>query len=164
MATSLIINSTDTAGKAVAKSYTAINPDATDAELRDFATKINSLSDHTLDKIFRVDKKDITVDNRLDPNLTISPTSWHKDEGTHTINLTYEGEDRTVTVSGKKPDGFTITTTARQVIASSENAFVVMGDTENATMYITVAGDDTYKDATAEFTWTDYEPSDYVDI
>lgn len=82
MNTSLIINSTDSNGKAYQKSISNINPEKANATLGEFAQMLNGLSTNTYVNASRVDKSDVTEEGggsgggstpaKTEPTLTIT--------------------------------------------------------------------------------------------
>ena len=54
--TSLIIESTNTSGKKIQKTFTDVNPEATSAELKTFAQMCNGLTSNTYVRTDRIDK------------------------------------------------------------------------------------------------------------
>ena len=54
----LLVN--DTLGNPIQRSYSCVNPAASNYVLKTFAQQINSLSTNTFNAVFRIDKEDIT--------------------------------------------------------------------------------------------------------
>lgn len=65
MKSSLIINSTDVNGNKKQKAITNINPSATSAQLKEFATRFNALSTNTYDSANIVDKINVDTEQRI---------------------------------------------------------------------------------------------------
>lgn len=65
MKSSLIINSTDVNGNKKQKAITNINPSATSAQLKEFATRFNALSTNTYDSADIVDKINVDTEQRI---------------------------------------------------------------------------------------------------
>ena len=59
-ATSLELFANDTLGNSVRRTYSYMNPNASNYVLKNFAQQLNSLSTNTFNSVFRVDKEDIT--------------------------------------------------------------------------------------------------------
>lgn len=60
MATSLKLYTTDENNNAVTKTVSNANPAASDYVLKNFSVQLIALSDNTLDRVERIDTKDIT--------------------------------------------------------------------------------------------------------
>lgn len=95
MKTNVVINSTATGGKALNKSLTDINPNASDSALYTFATELNALTTNSFGVASRVDKKDL---NLPAPTLTLDSSTTNVSSITSATNhyiyvgITYSGD------------------------------------------------------------------------
>jgi len=83
MATSLTLEQTTFDSKNITRSVTNISSTANDSQLYEFAEALNGLTTNTLNKVNRIDKREIT--NEEFYNLTVDSVSWGNDgkAGTH---------------------------------------------------------------------------------
>lgn len=76
--TSIIINSTDTAGKAAQKTFTDVNPNASNAQLATLGQMLAAVSTNTYNGTTRIDKTDCDTESKTarNDNISISSTSY----------------------------------------------------------------------------------------
>lgn len=97
MSTAIIINSTTTGGKSVAKSVGDINPNASAADLKQLAQKITALTTNTYDSTVRVDKTEISDGTYYDIVLTVAddPAPVHATFANDTVTFDVSENDPT---------------------------------------------------------------------
>lgn len=84
MATSLTLEQTTINSKNITRSVTNISPTANDSQLYEFAEALNGLTTNTLDKVNRIDKREITDEKYY--NITATQSRWFNDGGKGTIS------------------------------------------------------------------------------
>lgn len=84
MATSLTLEQTTINSKNITRSVTNISPTANDSQLYEFAEALNGLTTNTLDKVNRIDKREIT--NEEFYNVTAVQSRWFNDGGAGTFS------------------------------------------------------------------------------
>lgn len=97
--TSAIITYTDANGKAMQKTLTDINPEATNTEIKTFAQKMVGMTDNVYVQTDRVDKVNCDSEaggGRQTPTLTVADTNWNYQRndgnGTNSSAFTYSGD------------------------------------------------------------------------
>ncbi|MBR1806477.1 MAG: hypothetical protein IJ774_08850 [Selenomonadaceae bacterium] len=162
---SIIITSTTPSGKTNQKAIPYVNPQASSAAMKRFATAINATTDNTISAIERVDRVDIT-DAKFDPQLTVTPDTAVLDSTKLTFEVSYLG-DGTITLTGKKPingaGGLTYNANTKQIVNNSNSGIVVQGG-ETYTTTVELSETDDYAAATATITWTNAEEEQFEDI
>ena len=166
--TSLIVTSTDTNGKSFSKTYTSINPNASKGELRTFAQGLNSLTKNTYEGAAVVKRTEIPTDP-TDPCFVVTPTVIPHAKimmsGAVVYGMfSYEGDARTPTLSGKRPEyaqiqcnesGFTITNTL---------SYATFGGSVDCTFTLTLPAAGSYKAVSVDVTITNANGEYIVDI
>lgn len=84
MATSLTLEQTTFNSKNITRSVTNISSTANDSQLYEFAEAINGLTTNTLNKVNRIDKREITDEKYY--NITATQSRWFNDGGKGTIS------------------------------------------------------------------------------
>ena len=162
---SIIITSTTPSGKTNQKAIPFVNPNATSAAMKRFATAINATTENTISAIERVDRVDIT-NAKLDPQLTVTPNTAVLDSAKLTFDVSYQG-DGTITLSGKKPieaaGGLTYNANNKQIVNDMADGLVPKGP-ETYTTTVTLSETADYNGATATITWTNAEATMFIDI
>ena len=95
----IIVSATDTGGNSVQRTFDNVNPDATNAQLVAFGSKIAGLSENTYaktDRITRVNCDSEAGGGRQTPTLTVADTNWNYQRndgnGTNSSAFTYTGD------------------------------------------------------------------------
>ena len=162
---SIIITSTTPSGKTNQKAISFVNPNATSAAMKKFATAINATTENTISAIERVDRIDIT-NVKPDPQLTVTPNTAILDSAKLTFDVSYLG-DGTITLSGKRPTdgagGLTYNAETRQIV-KREISDLVPKAANAYTTTINLSETEDYAAATATITWTSAHPDRFVDI
>lgn len=166
---SIVITSTTPAGKTNQKAIPYVNPNASSAAMKRFATAINATSDNTISAIERIDRVDIT-NAKFDPQLTVTPdTAILPFEGERlTFEVSYLGNG-TITLSGKKPissaGDLTYNANTKQIIKSQLGSGVIVPQgPETYTTTIELSETEDYNGATATITWTNANANQFEDI
>lgn len=147
MNTSLIINSTDSNGKAYQKSISNINPEKANATLGEFAQMLNGLSTNTYVNASRVDKSDVTEEGggsggsgKTEGVISLTITG---DNNYRTYSIDYNGDGELFIAMGQgAPYGATLTGHTLEVsnsgssTASTVASYVCARDTDNYTAAI----------------------------
>lgn len=161
---SIIITSTTPSGKTNQKAISFVNPNATSAAMKKFATAINATTENTISAVERVDRVDIT-NAKLDPQLTLTPDTVEVQQlvegGSVTVNINHLGNG-TLSISGVRPaiagsavlNGKTLTITGDPVWPEAPK-----GDA-TATLTVTLGETEEYSAATAIFTYTNFAEED----
>lgn len=162
---SIIITSTTPSGKTNQKAIPFVNPNATSAAMKRFATAINATTENTISAIERVDRVDIT-NAKLDPQLTVTPNTAVLDSAELTFDVSYLG-DGAITLSGKRPTdsagGLTFNAGTKQIVKDEASGLIPKG-AETYTTTIELSETDDYAGATATITWTNAHANMFVDI
>lgn len=143
MATSLTLEQTTINSKNITRSVTNISPTANDSQLYEFADALNGLTTNTLDKVNRIDKREIkSPDEKISRTLTANKTTLERDEVTD-LTFTYTGDGTLSLINNNHPEQtviqITSNTTARAWVAA-------LADDNTVTFQISET--DTYKAAT----------------
>lgn len=166
---SAVMTVTDASNKQSSKSVTDISPNAYDYQIKEFIVALNGLTTNTLDDIDVVTKKSIMDIPDPNPHLSVTPTTKviSTFDSDTIYQLTYDGETREITVSGKRPKNTVVTVDneQRQVIfQKTGNPYDNVYGMPDVYIYFTVAGNETYKEATVSSTITGAESSAVIDI
>lgn len=86
--TSIIINSTDTAGKSAQKTFTDVNPDATNDQLATLGQMLAAVSSNTYQGTTRIDKTDCDTETKTNPYYRIQTFIWDETQS-KAVNTTY---------------------------------------------------------------------------
>ena len=163
---SIIITSTTPSGKTNQKAIPFVNPNATSAAMKRFATAINATTENTISAIERVDRVDIT-NAKLDPQLTVTPNTAVLASAKLTFDVSYQG-DGTITLSGKKPieaaGGLDYNANTKQLVKSGIRGAIVPKGPDTFTTTIELSETENYLGATATITWTNADESQFIDI
>ncbi len=95
----IIVSATDSGGNSVQRTFDNVNPDATNAQLAAFGSKIAAFSENTYaktDRITRVNCDSEAGGGRQTPTLTVADTNWdyqrNTGNGTNSSAFTYNGD------------------------------------------------------------------------
>lgn len=119
MNSSLIIDATDPTGKKLQKTLAYIHPNATNAQLGEFAQKLMALTTNTYQGATRVKREDVT-----DPDYTGKPvpTLTLTASGSGSFTVTYNGDGTLHTTNGTISGNTLSGVTAAGVVYAAETA------------------------------------------
>lgn len=92
MATSITMETSTTAGKKSTRSITDVNPDATNADIKNFVTGLNALTTNTLESVNRVDKTKIDTDKTYTP-VTMQLVDGQNHLTADGLTITYDNQE-----------------------------------------------------------------------
>lgn len=95
METSLIVNSTTQTNTKKQRSFTSVNPEASNADLQTFAQKVVAMTNNSYSGATRVNKIDVTEpdpspSSKTEPTLTLGPFGSERWGSYRRAELTYE--------------------------------------------------------------------------
>lgn len=171
MSTQLKLETTNN-GKSSTKTLSAINPLATNAQLKTFGQALTAMTGNTYVAGYRVETTALD-EQKSNPNFTVTPASitgdeWPDDYIDHEtmgepafLALSYDGAKRAVTFSGQVPKqttALTISEDGKRVTLEGFEGTIEQPDDEsvNGTLTLTLAGNDQYEQATATVTFNAY--------
>jgi len=166
---SVILNSTNTNSEVKQKSFTDINPNATNAQLKAFTQGMNSLTNNTYDSTYRVERTHVdTAADKTQATITLATESIDLAtvtgylKGNYRIydiaSVTYNGDGQLYAFVSSDTAGFLGVSV--YVGASGSAAFRLFSGSDNfvnqivAPITITIRADETTNYTAAEATFT----------
>lgn len=113
---SIILDTTDSGRQKRQKAITNVSAEATDGQLRSFAEAVNALTLNDLDKITRVEKKDIT---------TAEPTPDYSFVGADKVYITYDSSGEVA----KQFETYAVVDRNNKVVEASMSSSTIDPDT-----------------------------------